>query len=301
MDRSLQAELVERLFSSLSDIILVAQDIRELALEEMDSYPVYVPTIGTSEEEHRSSVARLAAIDSMTQIFRANRDDKILTAGILCTSDQLARKFDVFNNAKNTFVHLTTKAQRIYGVSNSSTPGRFISTLLRNELKQGTQRSLFDLATREQIIYNQIDLQACRCMIRVLPKDMDVFSWTWSSSHKRITKVTWSDALKLAKNLTDEEKESALEALALCSDNEFAKVTPLKEQLRANYAYFEDGVRIPKSTPLSGVVVLPQKNLPRLQWRQPPSQRVHVEPRIQRESSIHDEPFIAEIGLHRYR
>lgn len=189
--------------------------------------------------------SRLAAIDSMTRTFRENRSDKILTAGTLCTSDQLARKFEVFNNAKNTFVHLITKTQRIYDVSNNYTPGRFISTLLRNDLKQSTQRPLFDLATREQIIYNQIDLQACRCI--------------------------------------------------------FAKVTHLKEQLRANYAYFEDGVRIPKSTPLSGVVVLPQKSLPRLQWRQPPSQREHIEPRIQRESSIHDEPFIAEIGLYRYR
>ena len=301
MDRSLQTELVERLFSSLSDIILVAQDIRELALEEMDSYPVYVPTTGTSEEEHKSTIARLAALDSMTRIFGEKRSDKFLTAGILCTSDKLANKIEVFNNVKSSFVHLITKAQRIHSVPANYKPGNFISTLLRNELEKGSWRLLFDLATREQIVYNRIDLKACRCMIRVLPKDMDVFSWTWSSSHKRITKVTRSDALKLAKNLAEAEKESALEALALCSDNEFAKVTPLKEQLRANYAYFEDGVRIPKSTPLSGVVVLPQKNLPRLQWRQPPSQREHVEPRIQRESSIHDEPFIAEIGLHRYR
>jgi hypothetical protein len=237
----------------------------------------------------------------MTRIFQKKRSDKFLTAGILCTSDQLANKIEVFNNVKSSFFHLATKAQRIYSPSARKTPGRFISTLLRNEFKQDTQRFTFDLATREQILYNQIDLLACRCIIRVLPKNMDVFSWTWTSSHKQITKVTRSNALKLAKNLTDPEKELALEALALCPDNEFAKVVPLKEQLRANYAYIEDGVRIQKSTPLSGVVVLPQKNLPRLQWREPPSQREHIEPRIQRKSSIDNEPFIAEIGLHRYR
>ena len=96
-------------------------------------------------------------------------------------------------------------------------------------------------------------------------------------------------------------RQNAIEALTCCPDNEYAKVTPLKEQLRANYSYIENGTRIPKSTPLSGIVVIPQKNLPRLLWRDPPSKRSHTEKRIQRESSIHSEPFIVEIGLHRYR
>ncbi|WP_299581514.1 hypothetical protein [uncultured Microbulbifer sp.] len=301
MDQSSQTDIVEKLFSSLSVAIQVAQDIRELALEEMNSYPVYVPTIGASEEEHRSTVARLAALNSMTRIFRENRYDNFLTAGILCTSDQLANKFGVFNNAKNTFVHLTKKAQRINSAPTNYRPGSFISTLLRNELESSSWRLLFDLATREQIVYNQIDLKACRSKVRILPKETDVFSWTWSSSHKRIAKVTRSDALRLAKNLADSERESAVEALALCPDNEFVKVIPLKEQLRANYVYFENGSRITKSTPLSGVVVLPQKNLPRLQWREPPSRRDHIEPRIQRVSRIHDEPFIPALSLHRYR
>lgn len=301
MDSYLHSEIVEKVLSALYGILKVAHDVRELAMDEMDSYPVYIPTFGSSNDLRTSTRARLTALDFITRVFGATRGEHDQSAGIFCASEELTRKVEAINNAKTFFAHTVTKAHRLASVSINQNSGRYISALLKDEIKNNRRHERFDLFTREQIIYNRIDLKACRRQIRVMPKKLDMFSWTWTSKHKRMVKLSKFDALKLAEKLPDSARDVAIEVLTTCSDTEFAKVTPLKEQLRANYAYTEGGIMVRKSTPISGVVIVPQKTLPRLLWREPPSTRERIQPRIQRETSVYDEPLISELSIYRYR
>lgn len=293
--------IAQQLLSALSDVLQSAKSIRKLAMDEMDCYPVYAPTFGINEKDHTSHEARLAALNSITRTFKTLKNEEDLLSGILCVSDQLANQVEIFNNTKMTFTHLVTKAHRLLSVSLTYNSGRFISNLIKNEIRINPKTEELELKSIEDIVYKQLDLKACRCKIRILPKKLNMFSWTWATNHKRIVKITKESALQLIDSLTGDTLIDAIKAIQSCPDDFFAKVTPLSEQLRANYVYYEDGVRVPKSTPISGVVVVPQKILPRLLWRGPPSQRSDISPRLQRESNIQETPIVPDLNLYRYR
>lgn len=293
--------IAQQLLSSLSDVLESANRIRKLAIDEMDTYPVYAPTFGANNKDHTSREARLAALNSITRIFKNLKNEEDLLSGILYVSDQLAHQLDIFNNTKITFNHLATKAHRLLSVSLSYNSGKLISGLLKNELKMNPNIEGLELKSIEDIAYKQIDLKACRTKIRILPKNLDMLRWTWATNHKRIEKVTKEVALELANRLSGDSLQDAIKSIQSCPDSFFAKVTPLNEQLRANYVCYEDGSRINKSTPISGIVVVPQTTLPRLLWRDPPSQRSDISPRLQRESSIQEIPIVSALNLHRYK
>jgi hypothetical protein len=185
----------------------------------------------------------------------------------------------------------------LLSVSLSYNSGRFVSGLLKNELKMNPNIEGLELKSIEDIAYKQIDLKACRTKIRILPENLDMLSWTWATNHKRIEKVTKEVALELANRLSGDSLQNAIKSIQSCPDSFFAKVTPL----RANYVYYEEGSKINKSTPISGIVVVPQNTLPRLLWRDPPSQRSDISPRLQRESSIQAIPIVSALNLHRYK
>ena len=105
----------------------------------------------------------------------------------------------------------------------------------------------------------------------------------------------------MASKLEGDAKVSSLQILSTCPDETlFAKVTPLKEKLVANYVYFENNLPIKKSTPVSGVVITPQKKLPMLVWRDPPSISNQTRVRLQRPTKIEESPILPELKIHRY-
>lgn len=294
-------KVTEDLVRSLNDIFNIGENIREIALSEMEKYPFFAPTYGVSSEDHESNQARLAAIESLTRIFRPLKNENPLQAGILCASDTFANKIHDFNDAKSKFTLLCSKAQRVHSISLKENNGRFISKLIKNGISDGISKIPKGSPLVADILCKQIDLLACRTKIKVMPKNLDSLSWTWSSNHKSMHKITKAEALRLALKLTEPNKDSIYNSIEECPDEYFVKIRPIKEQLRANYAFTDNDSRKWSSTSISGVVIAPQNTLPRVLWRNPPSQQPTKAPRLQRESSIHTDPFIKEINLYRYR
>ena len=299
--KHIHLEVIEDLVKSLNETFKIGENIREIALSEMDQYPVFAPTYGDSDEDYKSNQARLAAIESLTRIFRPLKNESPLQAGILCASDTLTNKIHDFNDAKSRFIFLCSKAQRVHSVSLKVNNGRFISKTIR----KGISDNIGDIPTPSKleadILCKQIDLLACRSKIRVMPRNVDSLSWTWASKHTSMHKITKAEALELALKQPEPNRESIYRTIDDCSDEHFVKIKPIKEQLRANYAFTVNNLRKWTSTSISGVVISPQTELPRVLWRKPPSQRQTKSPRLQRERSIHTDPFIKEISLYRYR
>lgn len=74
----------------------------------------------------------------------------------------------------------------------------------------------------------------------------------------------------------------------------------LKNQLRANYAFVLDGEIIRSSCPISGVVIVQGKELPRYVWRDNPEVTKVETPQVNRVSKIDSHPLIPQLGLYRY-
>ena len=92
--------------------------------------------------------------------------------------------------------------------------------------------------------------------------------------------------------------QTAVDLLNKCNPGEvLVKKSTLPNQLRANYAYLEDGSIVRKSCPISGVVIAQQKNLPRKFWRDNPGDQRR---RPAQESGIEEEPLILALDLYRY-
>ncbi len=299
--KHIHLEVIEDLVKSLNETFKIGENIREIALSEMDKYPVFAPTYGDSDEDHKSNQARLAAIESLTRIFRPLKNESPLQAGILCASDTLTNKIHDFNDAKSKFIFLCSKAHRVHSISLKGNNGRFISKILKNGISDEISRIPKSSNLSADILCKKIDLLACRTKIRVMPESVDTISWTWSANHKSMHKITKSHALKLALQEPETHRDSIRKIIYKCPDEHFVKIKHIKEQLRANYASTDNNHRKWRSMSISGVVIVPKDQLPRVLWRIPPSQRSKQSPRLQRESSIYSDPFIKEINLYRYK
>jgi hypothetical protein len=102
----------------------------------------------------------------------------------------------------------------------------------------------------------------------------------------------------MAKKLSDGTAQTAVDLLNKCDPGEIlVKKSTLPNQLRANYAYLEEGNIVRKSCPISGIVIAQQKNLPRKFWRDNPGDQRR---RPAQESGIEEEPLILALDLYRY-
>lgn len=293
-------DIIDQLVLSFANLTNSAKAIRFTALKEKDEYEAFAPSYGNSLSEQTSDQARIAILNKITKIFRPAKNEEPLLSGMLCASDELVKKINMFNRSKEEFIYFVSKSQRYAEKSLRENSGRFISNLMKKEVISHFDGDIFDLQTLEQIFCNQIDLLSCRAKIKVLPKNLRSFSWTWTSKHRSIQKISKSQAVQLTSKLEGDSKASALQILSACPDEFFAKVKPLKEQLRANYVYFENNLPVQKSTPVSGVVIAPQRKLPMLMWRDPPSSTKKPNVRLQRPTTIEETPILPALKIHRY-
>lgn len=56
---------------------------------------------------------------------------------------------------------------------------------------------------------NALDLKRCYAQIRIMPSNLDVFSWTWATKHSRIKKLTVEEAVAMARKLLGQETADA--------------------------------------------------------------------------------------------
>lgn len=299
---SQECEFIDQLVNSFSNLMNAAEDVRHTALLEKDEYEVFAPNQGIGLKDRSSDTARMAILNRLTKVFKPLPNEPILISGMLCASEKLCRKIEYFNTSKRLFLHSAAKTQINASIYYRENSARYITALLRSEIKKSIGGVHFDSNTLEQLACNSLDLNACRATIRILPKHLNSFSWTWATNNRVIQKISKSKALELASNLKGDDCITAYAAIEACPDNIFAKIKPIQEQLRANIHYYEAEKLVTKSITVSGVVVAQQRKLPlpNLIWRDPPSQRKVKQIRGRRPVKIEPSPFIAELKLHRY-
>lgn len=295
-------EMVMRLYEAYQRMAESCLLLEDAVRADQADYPVYVPTYGSSEEDHGSQGAREAALASMTQLYVLDEGEALVGAGILCASADTVEAVENLNAAKLVF-KAAVMAVRSYGSSKGAPVDRVTKLINDEVVEKGYRNEALKKALGTAGI-SALDLKRCYAQIRIMPPHLDVFSWTWATNHSRIKKISVEDAIEMARNLPDAQRTAALTAEALLSNcragETLVKRVPLRNQLRANYAYREDDRVIRKACPVSGIVIAQQKIMPRKLWREDPATLDTETPRLPRLSGIESEPFIQVLDLYRY-
>lgn len=294
--------ILNKLITQLDFLTAACAQVERCDGQHCAEYPVYAPTFSTLESERHSLPARRAAIDSICQLFLRSRgvsEVPFLQTALLCGSNELIDSIHQLNLAKIEFQAVIAEIRSLEkrkGMHADQITDNVLQAFAREGYRSSAMQEAF---TREGI--GALNLQKCFAKINVLEPNVDVFSWTWATNHSRTKKVTHAEAVKLVYSLNESHAKLAEMAFAELAkdDSNTLYVSRVKQpnQLRANYAFKLEREVIRKSCAVSGVVVLNQKNMPRKHWREDPRDA----PRLQRNSSIEDEPFIGILNLYRYK
>jgi len=302
LELALPGRYTKELYEKYLDMAQTCLSVKKAVISDRKEYPVYVPTLGRSNEDKISFAAREAAIDSMTQLFKLNDGETVVETGILCASPSTVATIQDLNTAKNEFKKAIQDIKE-YQKKKEIAVKRIVNIINDELVDRGYRTQTLKRAMGSAGI-SSLDLKRCYATIRILEPELDVFSWTWATGHTRLKTYTIENAVKLVSKLPqdqDKAAKAALSALARCKPGEtLVQKKPLKNQLRANYAYIEEGLIKRSACPISGVVIAQQKNMPRYCWRDNPATLEHSVPRLKRVSSIDPEPYIKVLRLHRY-
>ena len=293
----LPSSLVMALYENYNALGDACMSLQDSIRADADTYPVYVPTYGFDEEDHGSEAAREAAIKSITQLY-VRTDGLLPEAGILCASSATVGHVEMLNKAKNSFKE-SVMSIRDFRNNEESASSR-ITKLIRDEITEKGYRTEQLSQAMGTVGIEALDLKRCYALTRIMPEHLDVFSWTWATTHSRIKKVSLADALEMAKKITDKKTSAiAVDILSRCNTGEMlALKTTLPNQLRANYGYWVDGAIVRKLCPISGVVIAQQRHMPRKLWRPNPGDQ-HTK-RLVRESNIESAALVSSLDLYRY-
>jgi hypothetical protein len=289
-------ELYERYLALQNACIKVKAAVHDSG----DYLPVYVPTCSSDKEEQRSVAAREAALKSITQLFHLRENEYLAEAGILCASPKTVATIEQLNKAKDDFKKAVSDI-RAHKIDKDIATAK-IDKLISDEMEEKGKRegAIKDAMTTAGI--GSLNLKRCYAKIRIMPEHLDVFSWTWATTHSRSKQVTIEEAMKLARSLKkDVTRDIAIDILSQCPlDEILLRKISLPNQLRANYAYKDNDILTRKSCPVSGIVIAQQTNLPRMVWRKNPAiTGVEVE-KLERLSTIEHTALVDSLHLYRY-
>ncbi|UQG62608.1 hypothetical protein MIH18_23045 (plasmid) [Marinobacter sp. M3C] len=281
-------ELIGKLseaYQALLERSLAWRDISDA--DHHAGYEVFVPTFDTDDTQRRSLAARQQAVTESTGLTIDDALDREFGAGLICASKAVVSAVDAMNKAKSDFKDTVMEIRALASGQPSVSRDKYLKKAMKSA---GIQT---------------LHLRECYRHIRIMPPNLEVFAWTWATSHARIQKLSFDGAVKLAEGLRDRDEMLADMAIDIlhkrCSPDEIlARRVPLPNQMRANYAYREDGELIRNSCPLSGVVIAQQKTLPRLVWRPNPVWSDSQPARLPRESIMEKDPLIEVLALYRY-
>lgn len=285
---SLPGELIDQLSRAYQALVDNCEQLKTLSDgDHRADFEVYVPPFSGTENERYSAQARKQAIVDAVGLTIDDTQSRKCYAGIVCASNETVSIVEQLNETKAHFKETILKIRNLA----SGKPVGSRETVLKKALKSAGIQTL--------------DLRECYRQIRVMPPQLESMSWTWATSHARIQKLTFDEAVAMAEGLRDRDEELAETALDIlrrrCAPDELlVRRITLPNQLRANYSYLENGKIQRKSCPISGVVIAQQKMLPRMAWRENPVSRKDEPIRLQRESKIEPEPVIQSLSIHRY-
>ena len=293
----LPQEYVMRLYESYQAMAEACLELKASIEKDAENYPVYVPTYAESEDDRSSEDARITAIKSMTQMFVLNKDEQQRHAGILCGSGETVDAAEKLNGAKKEFKSAIKAIKEFQNVSDIAVSR--VTKLINDEVVEKGYRTKRLSQALGTAGIRSLDLKRCYALIKIMPPKLDVFTWTWATTHTRIKKITLDQATEMAKKLSEKDAPVALDLLGRCRPGEiFAKRVPLPNQLRCNYAYLDGNEITRENDNISGIVIAQQHHMPRKLWRDNPGK--NNLPRLKRSSRIQEEVYVKALDLHRY-
>lgn len=277
-------ELINELSIAYEEMAKQCHQFKKCSMLDQEmGYECYIPTFDPDERARQSPEARNAAVQASIglTISEVKTAPEICT-GLLCASPQTVQTVEAMNEAKAAFKAVVLDIRQLHAKKISA-----------------ARDGLLQMAMKSAGV-GTLDLRECYRQIRIMPTQLNSFSWTWATSHSRMQRVTVEEALKMADNLRDEQAVQIVKDLLNnnCTRGEYL-VRRVKQpnQMRANYAFVDNEEVVRKSCPVSGVVIAQQKHLPRLFWRPDPGKKRDS---LARESIIEAEPLVKALDLYRY-
>ena len=255
----------------------------------------FIPTFGTTQDQHTSIDALKAASHSLTRLYLEREAECPTQYGLICASPNTIEHIEALNLAKSTFKKVILEIRAVKKSRDAA------SASIQKLIEQEVTDKGFRTPQLTEAMHNRrltgLDLKRCYAKIRVLPPDLEMLSWTWATNHYRSQKLTREKAIALAEKLPTTSRQTALDKLKQAGSNEeFVRKVPLPNQLRCNYATL-DGERA--STPVSGVLIAQQSSLPlRMKWRDDPGEQEAQQ--VARRTSLEPKMYIKALRLYRY-
>jgi hypothetical protein len=300
-DQLIDSQYIADLYSAFQDLLEARVLAQNAMIADLGKYDVIVKNTATIEQKHAPEDARKNAIFSILEIYKGSQS--AVDAGLLCASEETVGAINRLNEAKQHFKAAVMTFRDKYE-KKSKLPGKHITYLIRDQYKDHGFRSDFLQKAMSTAGIGELDLKKCYTEIRVMPQNLDVFCWTWATKHSRLKKVSLTEAQKKVEEHFKGNADALdinLRYLSECRDSEtLIERVKLKNQLRANYAFVLDGEIIRSSCPISGVVIVQGKELPRYVWRDNPEVTKVETPQVNRVSKIDSHPLIPQLGLYRY-
>jgi hypothetical protein len=226
-------------------------------------YPCFAPLPSGQHDRE----ARIALANSIKDVFDAiPSEGQKLPSGLLCASPECVAAITELNSAK-------TALQAAVATIKASG---------RDDRENANQRVLELKRAMKEVGFAAADLKRVYAKIRILEPDVFRVGWTWGVNHRTYKPI---DKEALERRLLGLEKDNPAAAeLARTRLSRFYKPRPatlftLPDQLRVNYGHLVDGERKNKALPVSGVVVVQQKTLPKIKWGDRDSHKTQENPR----------------------
>ncbi|WP_103684557.1 hypothetical protein [Zhongshania marina] len=228
-----------------------------------DPYPCFAPL----PSGQHSWEARFALANSIKDVFDAiPSDGQKLPSGLLCASPESIEAITELNNAK------TALQAAVATIKSSGSDDKEKVNQRVQELKR----------TMKEVGFAAADLKRVYAKIRILGSDIYRVGWTWGVNHRTYKPIDTEVLERRLQGLERDDPAAAeLARTRLISFDEPRPATlfALPDQLRVNYGYIVDGKRKNKGLPVSGVVVVQQKALPKIKWRDRDSHKTQENPR----------------------
>lgn len=297
----IDSQLLADLYAAFQGLLTARVFAQNAMNADQDEYEVVVKNTELEEQKCSQENARNNAIVSILEIYKGPKSE--IDAGMLCASEKTVQAIQELNNAKQNFKAAVMAIREQYETK-SKLPGKHISALLKAQYAEhGFRTDILQKAMSTARI-GELDLKRCYTEIRIMPENLDVFCWTWATKHSRLKKISLQDARKKVEEYFKTNSNALdinLNHLSQCHDSEIlVERVKLKNQLRANYAYLLDGEMIRSSCPISGLVIVQNKAVPRHVWRDNPALTGLEIPQVDRVSKIDSQPLIPQLGLYRY-
>ena len=291
--------LVEKLLASYNVLTASCDRFRHIVTHTDNNLPFILPDycgpLATSSDKQ---AARSIAVNAITQLWHLDEGEYLPSAGLLCVNAEALIEVEALNNAKSKFKQAIL-ALRDTNKSNKSSVDKLIAQIIIAAPKR--DELLIKALKRAQL--SRLDLLRCYANIRVMPTNLRSISWTWARTHSTSKTLNVAHARKLGEALETEALRSMVADLlsGYKEDDLLAYKKKLPNRLQANLVWKEDEQVRRKAVTISGIVLSPEKSLPKYIWRNNPDKEEPPLPsnRIRRiDAKIMPEPFIKALKLH---